>query len=697
MSFLAPLYIAGALFVALPVIFHLIRRSPRDRILFSSLMFLRESPPRVTRRSRLENLLLLVLRGTALTLMACAFARPFLREPLLAQVDNGDSRVVAILVDTSASMRRDDLWRQAIAQAARAIDQLRPVDQTAVFAFDRHVRQIIGFDEWLDTPPAARSKWINEQLEAIGPSWGSTNLGAALAAAADAVDGHATRIASSGAVPEQRVVLISDMQRGSDLSRLRQYEWPEYVRVEIASVSSRRHTNAAIQLIQDQGAEESTEPTALRVRVASTADSERAQFRVRWADDQSPAVDAYVAPGKSRVVQLAATSARGAAEQMIVEGDEHDFDNRIYLVPRRRETVGALFVGGGEASDPKGLLYYFERAFPETEWRTVRVLAQKAGDRVTWENLAAVRFAVMEGFVPDETVDALRVFVQSGGSLLCVLTSVDAAQSAGRVMRVDQWPVEEAEVRDYAMLGEIDLQHPLFAPFADPRYGDFTKIHFWHHRRVDLAALEGARVLARFDDRDPALIEVPMGHGRVFVLSAGWNPADSQLAVSSKFVPLIGGMLEYAMGAREPSASKRVGDALPLEELGAGALRIRLPDGSEAQLPANSREFSDTEQPGIYTVFGDAAPAVFAVNIDPAESQTEVLPSEELEQLGVRLTGSKSSARMEAEASRQRQMHSIELESRQKLWRWLIVVVLGILLVETWLAGRTAGSRKVSS
>src|SRR5947208_550265 len=43
MSFLAPLFLLGALAVSLPVIFHLIRRTTRERTPFSSLMLDRKS------------------------------------------------------------------------------------------------------------------------------------------------------------------------------------------------------------------------------------------------------------------------------------------------------------------------------------------------------------------------------------------------------------------------------------------------------------------------------------------------------------------------------------------------------------------------------------------------------------------------------------------------------------------------------
>ena len=102
MSFLAPLYALAALAVTLPIAFHLLQRTPRGRQVFGSLMFLKPTPPKITRRSRLSDLLLLLLRAAALILMALAFCRPFLRtlEQFSGELSN---RQIAILVDTRAS------------------------------------------------------------------------------------------------------------------------------------------------------------------------------------------------------------------------------------------------------------------------------------------------------------------------------------------------------------------------------------------------------------------------------------------------------------------------------------------------------------------------------------------------------------------------------------------------------------------
>src|SRR6187549_1444207 len=109
MSFLAPLFLLGAAAVIGPIIFHLIRRTTKDVTPFSTLMFLQPTPPRVTRRSRLENLWLLLLRCLVIALLAIAFGRPFLRNKEVSSLPAGEGKRTVLLVDTSASIRREQL------------------------------------------------------------------------------------------------------------------------------------------------------------------------------------------------------------------------------------------------------------------------------------------------------------------------------------------------------------------------------------------------------------------------------------------------------------------------------------------------------------------------------------------------------------------------------------------------------------
>src|SRR6516162_4573390 len=128
MSFLAPLLLVGGLAVALPVIFHLIRRTTRERRVFSSLMFLKSTPPRLTRRNRLEHILLLLLRSAAICLLAAGFSRPFIRHALPSIPSAATPKKIVVLVDVSASMRRANLWSQARDRVGAIVAKASPAD-----------------------------------------------------------------------------------------------------------------------------------------------------------------------------------------------------------------------------------------------------------------------------------------------------------------------------------------------------------------------------------------------------------------------------------------------------------------------------------------------------------------------------------------------------------------------------------------
>src|SRR5689334_23513261 len=104
MNFLAPFFLLGGLAIAGPIIYHLVRRTTRERTRFSSLMFLLPSPPRLSKRHRLEHLLLLLLRCAALLLLALGFSRPFFRQAPIVDPTAAEPRRIVLLVDQSASM-----------------------------------------------------------------------------------------------------------------------------------------------------------------------------------------------------------------------------------------------------------------------------------------------------------------------------------------------------------------------------------------------------------------------------------------------------------------------------------------------------------------------------------------------------------------------------------------------------------------
>jgi len=700
MSFLTPLYLLGALAVAGPIIFHLIRRSPRGEVPFSSLMFLSPTPPRLTRRSRLDDWLLFLLRVAALCLLAFAFARPFLREAMA--LDSGDSRATRILVllDTSASMRRGDLWQRAVEQAENAVRDARPGDTLAIYGFDRATRPVMTFEEAGQIDSSQRSAIAVSRLNELKPTWHATVIGAALVQAVTVVEDVADTTTEATRMP-RRIVLVSDLQEGSDVKALAGFEWPSDVELELKTVTAKQ-PNASIHRLADAATEDRESLAAMRIQVSNEAENAADRFAISWKDAQDKSVgapiDAYVPAGESRVFQVERPVSREPLQALELTGDAFAFDNRAFIADRLKRDESVVYVGAEQADDPAGLLYYLDRVFRDSPERSVQVERVAPEDVVAIDSPQETPLVVVGTTLSQQNVEALRSYVESGGTVLAVLTTIDQAASFSKLTGLPLDTIEEADVTGDVMLGEIAYRHPLFAPLAGPQYNDFTKIRFWKYRRLNSAATGEAKVLARFENGDPAVIEAPFGKGRVIVFASGWSPGDSQFARSSKFVPLMISLLTLGSPAAIETADLRVGDRLPVASLAARiagrSATVTLPSGTAQQLSSGAATFDETDTPGVYSVDADGEQFAFAVNLDPSESRTRPMPVETLEQLGCKLYKGTASSAL-SEQSR-RQMLNVELESRQKLWRWVILAALTILAVETWLAGRLARPRRAS-
>lgn len=685
MSLLTPLYMLGLAGIALPILFHLIRRTPRGRQTFSSLMFLAPSPPRLTRRSRIEQWLLLLLRAAALLLLALAFARPFLREAASLSLDGVRGRRVAILLDTSASMQRTNVWQKALSKAQETINKIDPADDVALFTFSDKIRPIVDFDAQPTTNRRQKPQLLLEQLNELSPGWSHTDLGNALASVADILAAKSDETDTGQAL---QLIVISDVQAGSELKALQAYEWPEEVAVSIHAVRPDDPSNASLQVLTVD--DEFDDTNELRVRITNSTGSQLEQFHVHWAGQQQAddAVPIYVPAGQSRVVRVARPDAELPSDHLVLEGDREPFDNNFYLVPLEQDEVDVMYVGIDDPKSADALPYYLDLAFSETRERKINIFIE-APDQLTFssrENLP--QLVVVNAALAADGFNTLDEYLRAGGSVLAVPTSSAAAVAlASYSESLDYVPSERRTREDgYLMLADIDFGHPLFATFATPRYSDFTKIHFWNHQRFTIRDEDSLHLVARFDNGDPALWEQTVGEGKLFVMASGWHPDDSQLALSSKFVPLLNTLLDQAAGESVQMSSFKVGTPVPLPR-DVAEVTINKPDSTSMPLPEGSEWFREADQLGIYTAQGGDSEFRFAVNLMSRETNTAPMDVDQLEQLGVRLGTQRTRTE---DAQRQRQLRDIELEAQQKVWRWLIVGVLGVLAMETWLAGRRA-------
>jgi hypothetical protein len=329
---------------------------------------------------------------------------------------------------------------------------------------------------------------------------------------------------------------------------------------------------------------------------------------------------------------------------------------------------------------------------------------------------------VVEDAVSAESAERLKQYVSAGGRLLMVLA--DEQRAAGMVAGVNnllgtQLEVSEAKIDDYAMLSKIDFRSAVFAAMSDPKFNDFTKVRFWSHRtisgltfadredrvevnaedQVDVAdqveveptqtSATKATLLASFDDGDPAFVQWDVGEGQLLLLAAGWQPEESQLALSTKFIPLVFSLFESGWAGRD-AGGYALGDPLPFSP--AENATITDPAGIETAF-RTSADLDSISQPGVYQFRDGDVQQRFAVNLQESESHTETLGDEIFERFDVVLGKTETTAQS---LSNQRQLRDLELESRQRLWQWLLLAALGLIGLETWWGARLSRRREVS-
>jgi len=697
MSFLAPLYLLGIATIAGPIVFHLIRRTPRGQMLFSSLMFLSPSPPRLTRRSRIDNLLLLLLRIAALILLALAFSRPFMRQAAQLNVSGIAGNRVAILLDTSASMQREDLWQQAVAQAERSINELEPTDDVALISFDNEVKVVVSFEATAELEPREKKILLRDSLGELKPSFQSTDIPLALSTTADMLD-VSTKGESDQLDPSLQIVLISDAQRGSGLDYLQDYRWPESVRVSMKRIEPDSTSNASLRLVNVAQSVSVDESNRRRVRVNNAEDSNAQQFDVQWTLDSNFADapvevspddslrnesastnvaslnldprDVQVPPGEIRVIKIDTpeTGIRG----LELTRDDHDFDNLFYVATPPVQEWNIGFLGSIPLRETDGLRYFLQIALPSDAQRnfTLDTFADdepwilgldsdansnsNANSNANANDNDKPDLVVVGKPTTEDQSKQLSEYLSRGGKVVLVLTGEDMEPALQQLSGDDEMTLSEAAVRDYALIGQVDFQSPLFAPFADPRFNDFTRAHFWKYRKVSGDEEENFASLASFNDGSPFIMHRRVDEGELYVFTSGWHPEDSQFAMSSKFVPIMMNII-HSGRARQIQTTFVVGETVDLEEfqLDKSTTKIHQPNGTVTLMADDNYQFDETNEPGIYQIETPDQTHHFAVNLAASESETTPLEIEQMEKFGVLFASNVSKAEL---VDRERQL-----------------------------------------
>lgn len=702
---LTPLFaLAGGILAGVPLLLHMLRRTPAKRMPFSIVRFLAPSLPNTTKRSTIEHWPLMLLRMLSIALIALAFARPFQRVALDKTASSERSERIAILIDASASMRRDGIREAVAAEVRKATANLDPQDLLSVSVFSETLRTLVRVDEWKVTEPGDRSRLIDRAIEDYEPDWLATRTGYAMLESAEEVSRDTGTIASGNI---GRVILITDFQQGSTLDELRSGKWPDSVKLDLHIVRPLQAGNAGLSLVDDE------RTGRMRVRITNSGDSALTKYLLQTFDSSGqPAgtpFTAEVGMGQRRTFSIP-EPVGGIPQIAGVEllGDAHNFDNVVDLPVDEQTMIHVGHAGSVDANDSETMRYYLQRALDGNEAEPVDVTDLLNADGLAVPPPQDIRLVFVTESIPESLAVSLDSVLKRDGLVIVALKSAEMTSSLKNLLPPGL-AVTEASVKDYAMLGQIDFSSPVFSTFSDARFSDFSSIRFQKYRKLTLNGETSAnvRILAAFDSKDPAMLAYihPSG-GQVLIMATGWHPHDSQWALSTRFAPMIQRLVAMANPSRRAHHLYEVGQRIsPAILMGHDAWKLLRPNGellvmapvtvppdsnntAEVSSPTPAQTSIVLDEPGRWSLKSETAdaaePISLLVNVAASESRTEPLPTGQLQALGmspdiavVRNTSG------QPDATRTAQLDAAELEAGQKFWRWLLLAGLGCLALDS--------------
>lgn len=671
MVFLTPLFLLGLFAALVPVAIHLIRREKPPRMRFGTVRFLKKISRKLVLFQHLRQLLLLALRAGLIALLVFAFARPLINLSLARLLD-ADPESAVLLLDVSMSMRYEDVFETARSEALDLIDSLDAGDEVALIAFDESVDLVREFNTDLDS--------VRALLREIEPGHGATDFMPALRLANELLE--------SSRFENRALYLVSDYQQAGMDNVEEDWKLAPGVRFTGIDAGRPESVNLALtdvrspeQLLED----EPRQQVLARVRSTGTLFAGRADVSLlindQLIDRQSVALD----DRSERVVSFAASFPEQGSHigRIELSGDNFPADNVWYFTVDVLPGIRILLVNGeasGQWFDDEG--HWFSLAVSSSGESPFRLQALEPVDlspAALDQNDVAVLLNV--GELSAGQTNALADYVRGGGALLIAPgDQVEPERFNEQFAEISPAQLASPELTgagDYLVIADFDRRHPVFRSLDT----DWSA-RFQHHWR--LAANPGAEVLMQFDNAMPALVEQEFGEGRVLLFASSMDLEWNNLPLQSLFLPFIHETLRHLVQPELKQRSYQVGDRFSVDINGAGLVAgVQGPDGS-AMTFAGENFLVEASMPGIVRAEVDGDNENFAVNADAAESN--------LERVAVAtLTDAIINPDTDVVRSREVQMAELaeELERPQRIWWWILLFAMVLLLAESLLANRT--------
>ena len=660
-GFGSPLMLWGLAAGGIPILIHLLHRRRFQTVPWAAMRFLIAATKKQSRRLKLEQLLLLIVRTLIVLFIALALSRPT-AETLGEYFQSAGPRHRIIVIDATLSMgyapngrtrfdRAKDLARQIVSSAKKGdamnlvrisdstprVIVRRPAFQSAAVA--EEIDQLTLYDERIDTSLVLKE--IDELLS-LAPEltrkevYFITDLQSATWAPADTNETARIRLELKKISDRAKIVWMDVGEASASnlaVTGLRHNDEfvlsgrPVRVSASIKNFHSIGATGQLVELVVD----------------GRLTDTNRTDFPAgqEVTVDFSPSFSG----GEHRV------EVRLAADALPVD------DVRRLAIPVRDE-LQVLLVNGKPSGEPLGNSTDFLKLALSPELPNRNFVSPIRPTVIRESELLGTDLSRFDcvflcnvAMFTEREAEVLRGYLDAGGGVVFCLGDQVRADNYNQILHRGKDPLLPAKLGERmgdAKKKEVafefdagDFNHPIVRPFqGNTGVGlELTKTFTYFKSQPDEE--RGAKVALRFSSGDPAIVDAPSGRGRAILITTSVDREWSTWAVwGHSLIPLVHETVNYAVGGRWRDREVLVGQPLQ-SHLGLRATETsatyQTPIGETKTLqPSQDGRILVTEpttNAGFHKiVLGPPANRTdwFAVNVDPIESDLTALRVEDL-------------------------------------------------------------------
>lgn len=677
MQFLFPGFLWALLALAIPIIIHLFYFRRFKKVYFTNVRFLKEVKEETSARSKLRNLLVLLMRLLALAFLVFAFAQPFI--PQSDTVLQGQ-KAVSVYVDNSYSM-------EALSEDIPLLERAKRRAQEIVSAYAEDDRFQILTNDFEGKHQRLLSKedalLMIEEIE-IRPS--VRNLGDVLE--------RQKQVLATADLDNLVAYQVSDFQRNSAESL---FEWRDTsVQVNLIPLEAVQENNISIDSAWFESPVQvlnQTNPLLIKVRNWGSEDAENIRLSMNYGGQDQPIGSLRIPAGEFVIDTAQMTVLRTGWQQAELNITDYpiEFDDRYFFTFKVAEKVNLLTIHEGAPNR------YLSAAFANNPYF---VLDNQASQGLDYSSFSNYQLIVLNDLnsISSGLSSALNEYVNNGGN---VLVFPNASADIGAYNRFfGTFPANE--LRDYQVqtraVGSINTDEFVFNDVFEDNSNNLKLPTTQGNYRLSNFSNRAQETLLLYRDGSPYLTKYQVGRGNLYISAAPLSEEINDLVRNGEiFVPMI---FKMAISSGEtPRIAYTIGQDRILEA------EHRVTQGEQIyQLRSTNKEFipeqriarskvildvnNQLEEDGVYELYLEENETLhqYAFNYDRQESNLTYFNSDDLSAaLDERITILDEAAEANFEQLIGERSQGIVL------WRWCLVaalVFLGleVLLLRLWKA-----------